>query len=90
MKAPSKNLYAVVTDNTRYSYFESTRKENNYQDTKYRLIIKRMMKDQTEQIETIIYSDDILELTAKAKKYISWFNYIIGLAKLQSGQYWEI
>jgi hypothetical protein len=83
--------YAIVTDNHKYLETLSVFLNNKYSvKKKYALISKVVNKDNSELIAFINYSNNLLDLHNEAKKYISWFNYPLGLYKTVSGEIKEL
>jgi hypothetical protein len=57
---------------------------------KYAFINKIVHKDGSENIAFIDYSDDLEELQERAKGFISWYNYPLGVAKSIQGYISEV
>lgn len=76
-------LYAIVVNNNddRNLARETTTINNDFKNTKFALIEKQVNKDGTENINRIIYDDDINKLSEDAKKYVSYYNYVAGFKK---------
>lgn len=83
--------YVIIKEN--YPHLEQERAllENNYQaKKKYAMINKSVHKDGSESITTISYSNDLQELQERAKGFISWYNYPMGVAKNIQGYLFEV
>lgn len=78
--------YAIIVHNSSDNYNRSVLLSNNYKRTKYCMIDRGVHKDGSESEYFIIYSNDLEKLQNKASKYVSWYNYPIGLRKeIQGG-----
>ena len=78
--------YAIVKESYDYLERESVSGQNNYDPSKrYALIIKHINKDHTESVSDIFYSDDLQGLQEKAAKFVSWYNYLIGIGSDMRG-----
>lgn len=73
--------YGILKENYPELKNESTILVNDYQETKYALIEKKVVKDGTEKINHIFYSDDLEKLTFMAETYKSWYNYPLNKSK---------
>ena len=74
--------YIIIKHNYADLERESTLSYNKYKaNKKYAYICKGTFKDGSEAIFFIDYSNDLEDLQNKANKYISWYNYPIGLSK---------
>jgi hypothetical protein len=74
--------YMIIKENYPELERESTLLENNYKPkARYAMINKIVHKDGSENIATIVYSNDIVGLQKRANQFVSWYNYPIGLSK---------
>ena len=78
--------YAIIKENypelERESVLSPGKKSNKYSaKKKYAMIVKGVHKDGSESIYFIKYSNDLEELHKEASRYISWYNYPLGLSK---------
>ncbi len=73
--------YAILKHNNPYFAKESTTGENNYLNSAFALLVKNCLSDGSEKIETILYSDNLDDLTKQAEKFPSWYNYPAGKKK---------
>ena len=88
MKAYS---YAIIKENSPYFKNESVLLENKYKEKmRYAMILKSVHADGSESITTIFYSNDLQDFQERANKFISWYNYPIGIAKDIQGYLREI
>ncbi len=82
----NKYSYAILKHNCAYLERESVLLENKYKVTKkYALIEKLVHKDGSENIANIYYSNDLEILSNRAKNFISWYIYPLGLCKNMQG-----
>ncbi len=82
----NRYTYAIVKHNYAWLERESVLLENKYKATKkYALIEKLVHKDGSESIANIYYSNDLEILSNRAKGYISWYIYPLGLCKNMQG-----
>ena len=78
--------YAIIKENYSLWQGESVSGQNNYDPSKrYVLIIKQSNQDHTESILDIFYSDDLQAFQEKAVKFVSWYNYPIGIGSDMMG-----
>lgn len=83
--------YVIIKRNFPDLERETTLLHNKYKTTKkYALINKGVHKDGSECIYFIDYSNDLEELTTRAKDFISWYNYPLGISKNIQGYLSEI
>lgn len=75
--------YCILVANTPDKYLsrESTYLPSPFKKTKFALIEKQVFKDGSEGINRIMYSNSYNELSDQMKKYISWYDYIVGQFK---------
>lgn len=74
--------YVIIKNNYADLERESTLLQNKYNaKKKYAYINKGVHKDGSESIYFIAYSNDLEALQKDANKYISWYNYPIGVSK---------
>lgn len=74
--------YVIIKNNHPELERESVLLENNYKKSKkYAMLNKIVHKDGSENISTIIYSNDLESLQKRANNYVSWYNYPLGLSK---------
>lgn len=78
-----KYIYGILKENTELLglQFEPTIIPCEFVPSAYALIEKKMLPNNTEKINRIIYSDDLQELSTNLLKYISWYNYPTGIKK---------
>lgn len=83
--------YVIIKNNYPELERESALSFNKYKKSKkYALINKGVHKDGSESIYYIEYSNDLEELQSKAVKFISWYNYPLGLKKDIQGNISEL
>ena len=83
--------YIIIKENYPELERESVLLENNYKASRrYAMINKIMHKDGSENISTIVYSNDLQSLHNRAKGFISWYNYPLGISKNIQGYLKEI
>lgn len=83
--------YAIIKENNKYMAMESTFLPCKYEPKKkFVLIEKQCFKDGSEGINRIVFSNDIEDLSQKAKQYISYYNYVSGHKKDIQGNVSEI
>lgn len=88
MKACS---YVIIKENYPELERESVLLENKYKaNKKFAMINKMVHKDGSESISTIVYSNDLQDLQNRAKVFVSWYNYPLGVAKDIQGYLREI
>jgi len=86
-----KYSYVIIKHNYPELERESVLLENKYSSKKkYAFINKISHGDGSENIAFIEYSNDLEGLQNRAKGFISWYNYPIGLAKSIQGYISEI
>jgi hypothetical protein len=74
--------YVIIKHNYPELETESTLLENKYNaKKKYAYIQKSVHKDGSESINFINYSNDLEDLQENAKRFVSWYNYPLGLRK---------
>lgn len=74
--------YVIIKNNCPELEKESTLLHNKYKKSKkYAFINKGIHRDGSESIYYIEYSNNLEELQSKAVKFISWYNYPLGLYK---------
>ena len=74
--------YVIIKNNYADLERESTLLQNKYNARKkYAYINKGVHKDGSESIYFIEYSNDLEALQKDASKYISWYNYPLGVSK---------
>lgn len=79
--------YAILKYNNESFQHVGVLLKNKYDPKKkYALIFKSSHNDGSESITNIIYSNDLEGLHTKAKGFISWYNYPIGIYKNLEGQ----
>jgi len=82
--------YAIIVHNSSDNHNRNVLLSNNYKNTKYCMIDRGVHKDGSESEYFIIYSNNLEMLQNKASKYVSWYNYPIGLRKEIQGNISEI
>jgi hypothetical protein len=83
--------YIIIRENNPHLEHESTLSYNKYKKTKkYAFINKGTHQDGSESIYYIEYSNDLAELHNRAKEFVSWYNYPIGLTKNIQGYISEL
>jgi len=84
--------YVIIKHNYNELKQERTLAKNNkhLKSKKYAFICKTVCKDGSEFIGFIDYSNDIQALQERASKFISWYNYPLGLAKSINGYISEL
>ncbi len=83
--------YVIIQPNYSGLRQEKTLLHNKYNaKKKYAFINKITHKDGSENIAFIDYSNDLQELQNRAKGFVSWYNYPIGIAKDMQGYLREI
>lgn len=83
--------YIIIKENYPELERESVLLENNYKSkAKYAMINKLVHKDGSENIATITYSNDLQALHNRAKGFVSWYNYPLGISKNIQGYITEI
>lgn len=83
--------YVIIKENYPELERENVLLENKYKaNRRYAMITKMVHKDGSESIPTIVYSNDLQGLQERAKGFISWYNYPIGIAKDMQGYLREI
>lgn len=83
--------YVIIKENYPELERENVLLENKYKaNRRYAMITKMVHKDGSESISTIVYSNDLQGLQERAKGFISWYNYPIGIAKDMQGYLREI
>lgn len=88
-----KNPYSYIIIQENYAELEreSVLLENKYKaNKKYAMISKIVHKDGSENISTIVYSNDLQALQDRAKGFVSWYNYPLGISKDIQGYLREI
>lgn len=88
-----KNSYSYIIIKENYPELEreSVLLGNNYKASRrYAMINKIVHKDGSENISTIVYSNDLQALHNRAKGFISWYNYPLGMSKNIQGYLKEI
>lgn len=89
MKTPYS--YVIIDHNRPELERESTLLHNKYNaKKKYAFINKSIHKDGSESICFIDYSNDLEDLQNRAAKFVSWYNYPIGLRKNMQGYISEV
>jgi hypothetical protein len=74
--------YVIIKHNYPQLERETTLLENKYNPKKkYAYIQKSVYNDGSESINFIHYSNDIEDLQEQAKRFLSWYNYPLGLKK---------
>lgn len=83
--------YVIIKNNYPELERESALSHNKYNaKKKYAFINKGIHKDGSESIYYIDYSNDLEALQNRAKEFISWYNYPIGLSKNIQGYITEL
>jgi hypothetical protein len=83
--------YIVIKENYPELERESVLLHNEYnRRKKFAFICKGANKDGSESIYYIEYSNDLAALQARAKLFISWWNYPLGVGKTVQGELREI
>ena len=83
--------YVIIKENYPELERENVLLENKYKaNRRYAMITKMVHTDGSESIPTIVYSNDLQGLQERAKGFISWYNYPIGIAKDMQGYLREI
>jgi hypothetical protein len=83
--------YVIIKHNYPELERESTLLHNKYSaKKKYAFIQKSGHKDGSESINFIDYSNDLEALQARASKFVSWYNYPLGLCKNMQGYIREL
>ncbi len=86
--------YAIIKVNypdlARESVLDPSKDANKWSNKKYAMIVKDTHNDGSESIYFIKYSNDLQALQEKAKYYISWYNYPLGVSKDIQGYLREI
>jgi hypothetical protein len=83
--------YIIIKENHPELERESVLLDNKYNPKKkYAFINKVVHKDGSENIAFINYSNDLQDLQNRAKGFISWYNYPLGVAKNIQGYLREI
>ena len=83
--------YVIIKENYPELERENVLLENKYKaNRRYAMINKMVHKDGSESISTIVYSNDLQGLQERAKGFVSWYNYPIGIAKNMQGYLREI
>lgn len=82
--------YVIIKNNNPHFAQETTLFESKYKKTKYAMFHKTVYKDKSELLTKIEYSNDLELLQAKAKQYITWYNYPLGVAKNIQGYLREV
>ena len=83
--------YIIIKENYPELERENVLLENKYKaNRRYAMINKMVHKDGSESISTIVYSNDLQGLQERAKGFVSWYNYPIGIAKNMQGYLREI
>jgi hypothetical protein len=83
--------YVIIKHNSPELERESVLLENKYKPkSKYAFINKIVHKDGSESISYIHYSNDLELLQNRAKDFVSWYNYPIGLSKSIQGYISEL
>jgi len=83
--------YVIIKHNYPELERESTLLDNKYNPKKkYALIDKGVHKDGSEGIYRIEYSNDLEALQVRAAKFVSWYNYPLGLRKNIQGYISEL
>lgn len=83
--------YIIIKENHPELERETVLLSNKYNAKKrYAMIEKLCHKDGSENIANIIYSNDLQGLQARAKGFVSWYNYPLGVAKDMQGYLREI
>jgi hypothetical protein len=83
--------YVIIQKNYPELERETVLLENKYNPKKkYALITKIINKDGSDSITTIVYSNDLEQLQSRAKGFVSWYNYPLGIAKSIQGYLFEI
>ena len=83
--------YVIIKENYPELERENVLLENKYKaNRRYAMITKMVHNDGSESIPTIVYSNDLQGLQERAKGFISWYNYPIGIAKDMQGYLREI
>lgn len=82
--------YAIIKESypelEHETVLDPSSKANLYRkNKKYAMIVKGVHKDHSESIYYIKYSNDIVDLHSKAKDFISWYNYPLGICKSIQG-----
>jgi len=74
--------YVIIKKNYPELERETVLLRNNYKPKKkYAFIQKMVHKDGSESIAYIDYSNDLEALQERAKGFVSWYNYPLGLRK---------
>jgi hypothetical protein len=83
--------YIIIKENYPSLEHESALSYNKYKkNKKYALINKGSHQDGSESIYYIDYSNDLADLHNRAKDFISWYNYPMGLTKDITGTISEL
>ena len=83
--------YVIIKENYPELERENVLLENKYKaNRRYAMINKMVHKDGSESISTIVYSNDLQGLQERAKGFVSWYTYPIGIAKNMQGYLREI
>jgi hypothetical protein len=94
IKHPLKNVgysYVIIKENHPELERESTLSHNKYKaNKKYAYIVKGVHKDGSESIYFIEYSNDLQELSKRAKEFPTWYNYVLGISKSLQGDLSEL
>jgi hypothetical protein len=82
MKTTNKYSYVIIKHNNEYLKTLSVLFSNKYKErAKYAMLTKIVHADGSENIAFIDYSNDLEKLHDRAKGFISWYNYPLGLYK---------
>jgi hypothetical protein len=83
--------YVIIKENYPDMERQSALLHNNYKASKrYALISKVVNRDNSESIAFVDYSNDLQALQDRAKGYVSWYNYPLGIAKNIQGYLSEL
>lgn len=83
--------YKIIKENYPTLERENALIENKYNaKKKFAMIGKIIHKDGSESIDTIKYSNNIIELQNIASQFVSWYNYPLGLCKNIQGYIREL
>lgn len=83
--------YVIIKESYPELEKESVLLNNNYTAKKKFAFIQKMVHaDKSESIGFIDYSNDIIELQNRASKFVSWYNYPIGIYKSIQGYLHEL
>ncbi len=83
--------YVIIKNNHPELERESVLLENNYKPkAKYAMLNKMVHKDGSENIATIVYSNNLEALHNRAKGFVSWYNYPLGISKNIQGYITEL